>query len=78
VHAKGSINWINVLTIVSVAVLVGTELVGAAGAAGWAIGGLFQIGEFLTHILEVALILLALFGLTRFLQAVVGHEQLRY
>ena len=39
VHAKGSINWINVLTIVSVAVLVGTELVGAAGAAGWAIGG---------------------------------------
>jgi len=78
VHAKGSINWINVLTIVSVAVLVGTELVGAAGAAGWAIGGLFQIGELLTHILEVALILLALFGLTRFLQAVVGHEQLRY
>ena len=77
-HAKGSINWINVLTIVSVAVLVGTELVGAAGAAGWAIGGLFQLGELITHILEVALILLALFGLTRFLQAVVGHEQLRY
>jgi len=78
VHAKGSINWINVLTIVSVAVLVGTELIGAAGAAGWAIGGLFQFGELITHILEVALILLALFGLTRFLQAVVGHEQLRY
>jgi hypothetical protein len=78
VHAKGSINWINVLTIVSVAVLVGTELVGAAGAAGRAIGGLFQFGELITHILEVALILLALFGLTRFLQAVVGHEQLRY
>jgi hypothetical protein len=78
VHAKGSINWINVLTIVSVAVLVGTELVGAAGAAGWAIGGLFQFGDLITHILEVALILLALFGLTRFLQAVVGHEQLRY
>ena len=77
-HAKGSVNWINVLTIVSVAVLVGTELVGAAGAAGWAIGGLFQLGELLTHILEVALILLAVFGLTRFLHAVVGHEQLRY
>ena len=77
-HAKGSINWINVLTIVSVAVLVGTELVGAAGAAGWAIGGLFQLGDLITHILEVALILLAVFGLTRFLHAVVGHEQLRY
>jgi len=78
VHAKGSINWINVLTIVSVAVLVGTELIGAAGAAGWAIGGLFQLGDLITHILEVALILLAVFGLTRFLHAVVGHEQLRY
>ena len=59
-HAKGSINWINVLTIVSVAVLVGTELVGAAGAAGWAIGGLFQLGDLITHILEVVLILFAL------------------
>ena len=77
-HAKGSVNWITVLTIVSVAVLVGTELVGAAGAAGWAIGGLFQLGDLITHILEVALILLALFGLTRFLHAVLGHEQLRY
>lgn len=77
-HAKGSVNWINVLTIVSVAVLVGTELIGAAGAAGWAIGGLFQLGDLITHILEVALILLAVFGLTRFLHAVVGHEQLRY
>ncbi len=77
-HAKGSINWINVLTIASVAVLVGTELVGAAGAAGWAIGGLFQFGDLITHILEVALILCALFGLTRFLHAVLGHEQLRY
>jgi hypothetical protein len=78
VHAKGSVNWINVLTIVSVAVLVGTELIGAAGAAGWAIGGLFQLGDLITHILEVALILLAVFGLTRFLHAVLGHEQLRY
>ena len=77
-HAKGSVNWINVLTIVSVAVLVGTELIGAAGAAGWAIGGLFQLGDLITHILEVALILLAVFGLTRFLHAVVGHEQLRF
>jgi hypothetical protein len=78
VHAKGSINWINVLTIVSVAVLVGTEFVGAAGAAGWAIGGLFQLGELITHILEGVLVLAALFGLTRFLHAVLGHEQLRY
>ena len=33
----------------SVAVLVGTELVGAGAAAGWAIGGLFQLGELVTQ-----------------------------
>jgi hypothetical protein len=78
VHAKGSINWLNVSTLVSVAVLVGTEFVGAAGAAGWAFGGLFQLGDFITHALEGALILGALFALFRFLKAALAHEQLRY
>ncbi len=72
------INWTNATTLISVAILVGTELIGAGAAAGWAIGGLFQLGDLFTHILEVALILCALFGLTRFLHAVLGHEQLRY
>ena len=40
------------MTLASVAVLVGTELVGAGGAAGWAIGGLMELGEPLTHVLE--------------------------
>ena len=39
------INWTNAATLISVAILVGTELVGAGAAAGWAIGGLFQLGE---------------------------------
>ena len=78
-HAKGSINWINVLTIVSVAVLVGTEFIGAAGAAGWAIGGLFQLGELITHLLEAVLVLLRRCSAsTRFLRAALPHEQLRY
>ena len=38
------INWTNAMTLISVAILVGTELVGAGAAAGWAIGGLFQLG----------------------------------
>ena len=75
--ARGSINWTNSLTLISVAVLVGTEFVGAAGAAGWAIGGLFQLGGLLTHGLEVALILLALFGLYTFLRAALSHEPIR-
>ncbi len=43
------INWTNTMTLLSVAILVGTELVGAGAAAGWAIGGLFQLGETFTR-----------------------------
>ena len=71
------INWTNAVTLGSVAVLVGTELIGAGGAAGWAIGGLFQLGETLTRILEGALILLALVGLYYFLRAALAHEPIR-
>jgi hypothetical protein len=71
------INWTNALTLISVGVLVGTELIGAGAAAGWAIGGLFQLGELLTHGLEAALILLALVGLFYFLRAALSHEPIR-
>ena len=71
------INWTNALTLISVGILVGTELVGAASAAGWAIGGLFQIGDAATHGLEVALILLALVGLFYFLRAALRQEPIR-
>jgi hypothetical protein len=71
------INWTNATTLASVAVLVGTELVGAGGAAGWAIGGLFQLGDLLTHALEAMLILAALAGLFYFLRAAIAHEPIR-
>jgi hypothetical protein len=71
------INWTNAMTLIGVAILVGTELVGAGAAAGWAIGGLFQLGETITRILEAALILSALTGLFYFLRAAVAHEPMR-
>ena len=71
------INWLNVSTLVSVAILVGTELIGAGAAAGWAIGGLFALGSLLTHALETVLVLCALVGLYFFLRAATGHERLR-
>jgi hypothetical protein len=71
------VNWTNALTLMSVAVLVGTELVGAGAAAGWAIGGLFQLGELVTHALEAALVLVALTGLFYFLRAALAHEPIR-
>jgi hypothetical protein len=71
------INWTNAMTLLSVAILVGTELVGAGAAAGWAIGGLFQLGFMITRMLEGALILTALTGLFYFLRAAVAHEPIR-
>jgi hypothetical protein len=77
VPSNAPIIWKNALTLASVAVLVGTELVGAGAAAGWAIGGLFQLGEVLTRALETVLILLALVGLFYFVRAALSHEPIR-
>ena len=71
------INWTNAMTLISVAILVGTELIGAGAAAGWAIGGLFQLGETLTHALEGLLVVSALVGLYFFLRAALAHEPIR-
>jgi len=71
------INWTNAATLVSVAILVVTELIGAGAAAGWAIGGLFSLGGPITHLLEGALILMALIGLFYFLRAALAHEPIR-
>jgi hypothetical protein len=71
------INWTNAVTLLSVAILVGTELIGAGAAAGWAIGGLFQLGDTITHALEGVLILAALTALYYFLRAALAHEPIR-
>ncbi len=46
-----SINRRNLITIVSVAILVGTEILGAALALGWALGGVFELPELWRQIL---------------------------
>jgi hypothetical protein len=71
---NAQINWRNALTLLSVAILVGAELIGAGTAAGWAIGGLFQLGDLLTHALETIFIVLALVGLFYFVRAALSHE----
>ncbi len=50
-------NWQNLITIVSVMILIGTEVFGVAAAAGWAIAGLFELGD------TVGYALMGLFGL---------------
>ena len=72
--AKGAINTTNLTTLISVAILVGTELVGTGWAAGWALGGLFQLGGAVTAALEVFFIGLGLAGLIWFMRAALKAE----
>jgi hypothetical protein len=46
------INWSNVMTVLSAAILIGAEVFGAAYAGGWAIAGLFQLGEYGVYALQ--------------------------
>ena len=55
--SKSGINWTNTITVVSAAVLIGTEIVGTGIATGWALAGFFSLGDIGAYVLE------ALFGL---------------
>lgn len=44
-------NWRNLITILSIMVLIGTEVFGVAISAGWAIAGLFELGDIVGYAL---------------------------
>lgn len=71
------INWRNALTIISVAILVGTELVGVSWAAGWALGGIFQLPRAFSLAFEIAGGLFGMVMLFYFVRAALKVEPLR-
>lgn len=71
------INYLHLSTLVAVAILVGTELVGASWAAGWALGGLFQLDPLVSRGFEVAFALIGLVGLYFFMRTAIRHEPIR-
>ena len=71
------INWRNVTTIVSVAILVGTELIGMTWAAGWAIGGLLDLPPIFRILFEIVGGVLGAIGLYYFVRAALKVEPLR-
>jgi hypothetical protein len=46
------IAWLNLLTVVSAAILIGAEVFGAAFAGGWAVANLFDFGPYGVHIMQ--------------------------
>ena len=52
----------NLITIISVLILIGTEVFGVALAAGWALAGLFELGDTVGHALMGLFSLAALYA----------------
>ena len=62
------IEWINVLTVVSAAILISAEVFGAAFAGGWALAILFDLGDTGAHILQALLFVVGVFVMIAFVR----------
>lgn len=68
VHRAGRPHWTNILTVVSAAILIGTEIVSAGFATGWAIAGLFGLGDIGAYVLQTLFGILACFIIFKFVR----------
>ena len=73
-RASGRVNWINIVTVVSAAILIGTEIVGVGLATGWAIAGLFGLGDIGAYVLETLFVLGAFAIVVTFVRAAARIE----
>lgn len=67
----------NLITIVSVLILVGTEVFGVALAGGWAIAGLFELGPTVAYVLMGLFSLLGLYAMVALWRNSVRIEPIR-
>ena len=63
------INWVNVSTVLSAAILIAAEVFGAAFAGGWAFGNLFALGEYGTYILQIVFFALGIAIMVAFVRS---------
>ena len=63
------IQWVNVLTVVSAAILISAEVFGAAFAGSWAIANLFSLGAIGARILDVVFVLCGIAVMVQFVRA---------
>lgn len=62
------INWVNVSTVLSAAILISAEVFGAAFAGGWAFGNLFGLGDYGTWGLQILFFVLGLAVMIAFIR----------
>jgi Zn-dependent protease with chaperone function len=70
------INGRNVITVISIMILVGAEVFGVAISAGWAIAGLFELGPIIGYVLMGLFSLFALYILVNLWRRCVAVEPL--
>ena len=63
------INWLNVVTVMSAAILIGAEVFGAAFAGGWALAGLFNLGTYGGYTLQFIFSAIGLVIMASFVRA---------
>jgi len=71
-----STNWRNLVTIISIMILVGAEVFGVAISAGWAIAGLLELGDVVGYALMGLFSLLAIYLLVNLWRRCVAVEPL--
>ena len=63
------INWINVSTVLSAAILIAAEVFGAAFAGGWAVGNLLSLGDYGTYLLQIIFFVLGIVVMAAFIRS---------
>ncbi len=74
---RNGLRWDNLLTVVSVMILIGAEVFGVAIAAGWAIAGLFELGDAVGYALMGVFSLLGLYAMLVLWRRAVQIEPIR-
>jgi hypothetical protein len=74
---RKGLNAGNLLTVVSVLILVGAEVFGVAVAAGWAIAGLFELGDAVGYGLMIIFSLIGLYAMLILWRRAVQIEPIR-
>ena len=67
----------NLVTILSIMVLVGVEVFGVAVAAGWALAGMLELGDTVGHVLMGVFSLLALWIMVQLWRRATAIEPIR-
>jgi hypothetical protein len=61
--------WLNVITVIRAAILIGAEVFGAAFAGSWAIATLFDLGNLGARVLDVVFVLCGFAVMVQFIRA---------